>query len=286
MIGNVVTAFTGIPTPPSINVEYLVVAGGGGAGENPNANQGGGGGGAGAYRTATLTGLSLSTNYTVTVGAGGAGGVNAAGSTGNDSVFSTVTSTKGGKGGRAGTSGSALNGGSGGGGGAGSFGAPNTGGTGTTGGNNGGDAANQDASGGGGKVGLTQALELVGIPGVAERTHFHGRTDTALVKEFFLGNGLQGRSWDVRHFLDAYVFLLDQRMKEHPGEVCPGVPEFLRSLRSLPEPPALGLLTGNIQLGARIKLGAHGLWGDWACGAFADDHEDRNQLAQIGRAHV
>jgi phosphoglycolate phosphatase-like HAD superfamily hydrolase len=32
-----------------------------------------------------------------------------------------------------------------------------------------------------------------------------------------------------------------------------------------------------------IKLGAHGLWGDWACGAFADDHEDRNQLARIAR---
>jgi phosphoglycolate phosphatase-like HAD superfamily hydrolase len=139
-------------------------------------------------------------------------------------------------------------------------------------------------TGGAGVHAFGRTAELLyGIPGVAERTHFHGRTYTALVKEFFLGNGLQGRSWDIRHFLDAYVFLLDQRMGEHPGEVCPGVPEFLRSLRSLPAPPALGLLTGNIQLGARIKLGAHGLWGDWACGAFADDHEDRNQLARIVR---
>jgi phosphoglycolate phosphatase-like HAD superfamily hydrolase len=45
----------------------------------------------------------------------------------------------------------------------------------------------------------------------------------------------------------------------------------------------LGLLTGNIRLGAKIKLGAHSLWGDWMCGAFADDHEDRNQLARIAR---
>jgi len=139
-------------------------------------------------------------------------------------------------------------------------------------------------TGGAGVHAFGRTAELLhGIPGVAERTRFHGRTDTALVKEFLLGNGLQGRSSDIRHFLDAYVFLLDQRMGEHPGEVCPGVPEFLRSLRSLPEPPALGLLTGNIRLGARIKLGAHGLWGDWACGAFADDHEDRNQLARIAR---
>jgi len=139
-------------------------------------------------------------------------------------------------------------------------------------------------TGGAGVHAFGRTAELLyGIPGVAERTHFHGRTDTALVKEFFLGNGLQGRSWDIRHFLDAYVFLLDHRMREHPGEVCPGVPDLLLLLRSLPEPPALGLLTGNVQLGAMIKLGAHGLWGDWACGAFADDHEDRNQLARIAR---
>lgn len=139
-------------------------------------------------------------------------------------------------------------------------------------------------TGGAGVHAFGRTAELLyGVPGVAERTHFHGRTDTALVKEFFLANGLQGRSWDIRHFLDAYVFLLDQRMREHPGEVCPGVMEFLGALRSLAEPPTLGLLTGNILLGARIKLGAHSLWGDWACGAFADDHDDRNQLARIAK---
>lgn len=139
-------------------------------------------------------------------------------------------------------------------------------------------------TGGAGVHAFGRTAELLyGVPGVAERTRFHGRTDTALVKEFFLGNGLQGRAWDIRHFLDAYVFLLDQRMREQPGEVCPGVPEFLASLRALPEPPAVGLLTGNILLGARIKLEAHALSADWACGAFADDHEDRNQLARIVR---
>ena len=139
-------------------------------------------------------------------------------------------------------------------------------------------------TGGAGVHAFGRTAELLyGIPGVAERTHFHGRTDTALVREFFLGSGLPGRSWDIRHFLDAYVFLLDHRLQENPGEVCPGVPEFLKALKALPDPPAMGLLTGNIRLGAKIKLGAHGLWGDWVCGAFADDHEDRNQLARIAR---
>ena len=57
--------------------EYLVIAGGAGA-------QGscGGGGGAGGYRTGTLP-VSASTDYSITVGAGGAAGSN----NGADSVF-------------------------------------------------------------------------------------------------------------------------------------------------------------------------------------------------------
>ena len=137
-------------------------------------------------------------------------------------------------------------------------------------------------TGGAGVHAFGRTAELLyGVAGVAERTHFHGRTDTALVREFFLSNGLQGRSWDIRHFLDAYVFLLDHRLQENRGEICPGVPQFIQALKQLTEPPTLGLLTGNIRLGAKIKLGAHSLWGDWTCGAFADDHDDRNQLARI-----
>ena len=50
-------------------------------------------------------------------------------------------------------------------------------------------------TGGAGVHAFGRTAELLyGVPGVAERTRFHGRTDTALVKEFFLGNGLQGRA--------------------------------------------------------------------------------------------
>ena len=48
------------------------------------------------------------------------------------------------------------------------------------------------------------------------------------------------------------------------------------------QPPAigvLGLLTGNIQLGAEIKLRAFGLWDFFVMGGFANDHEDRNHIA-------
>src|SRR5208282_6695796 len=63
------------------------------------------------------------------------------------------------------------------------------------------------------------------------------------------------------------------------GHACPGVFELIRDLQSLPQPPMLGLLTGNIQLGAEIKLRRYGLWEVFETGGFADDSEDRNHIA-------
>jgi phosphoglycolate phosphatase len=55
--------------------------------------------------------------------------------------------------------------------------------------------------------------------------------------------------------------------------------EFIDGLLALSNPPMLGLLTGNVRLGAEIKLRRYQLWDVFETGAFADDHEDRNQIA-------
>jgi hypothetical protein len=103
----------------SIQVDYLVVAGGG-SGGGAGAGHSGGGGGAGGYRTSissTPLSLNFNTNYTVTVGAGGSSKTtNGQGNAGSDSVFSTITSAGGGGGGIGNINGG--NGGSGGGAGA------------------------------------------------------------------------------------------------------------------------------------------------------------------------
>jgi len=96
----------------SLEVQYLVIAGGGGPGM--------GGGGAGGYLEGTTTSLSTNISYTITVGAGGPGFVSGAsgnGTKGSDSVFTTITSTGGGYGGSGGAS--SQNGGPGGSGGGG-----------------------------------------------------------------------------------------------------------------------------------------------------------------------
>ena len=169
-------------TVPPLTVDYLVVAGGGAGGTG---NGGSGGGGAGGLLTnygGTALTLSVSTNYPVTVGAGGstAGNVsNIQGNDGSNSIFASIIADGGGGGGAwNGQVGRA--GGSGGGGGASNFGTiaggtyttgqGNSGGTGTTGttpyagGGGGGAGASGDNGTNGvmanGGVGLTNAITV------------------------------------------------------------------------------------------------------------------------------
>ena len=112
-----------------------------------------------------------------------------------------------------------------------------------------------------------------------EKMRFAGRTDVSLVREFFKFHGLNETAEHFRQFFDRYVFWLDHIVAQSAGDACRGVFEFLRDLQTLPHPPRLGLLTGNIQLGAEIKLRRFGLWDFFEIGGFADDNEDRNHIA-------
>jgi phosphoglycolate phosphatase-like HAD superfamily hydrolase len=114
-----------------------------------------------------------------------------------------------------------------------------------------------------------------------ERLKFAGRTDTGLVREFFGYHSIEPSPGNFERFFERYVFWLDQILAHSRTETCPGVREFVAALKGLPEPPLLGLLTGNIRLGAEIKLRHFGLWDLFETGAFADDHEERDQIARI-----
>jgi len=113
----------------------------------------------------------------------------------------------------------------------------------------------------------------------SEKMKFAGRTDVSLVREFFKIHALPETPEHFAQFFERYVFWLDHILAESNGKVCLGVREFIRDLLALPNPPVLGLLTGNIKLGAEIKLRRFGLWESFQFGGFADDHEDRDQIA-------
>ena len=116
-----------------------------------------------------------------------------------------------------------------------------------------------------------------------ENLKFAGRTDLSLVREFFSYHNIPATSENFERFFTKYVFWLDQILNESTTEICAGVREFIAAARALPTPPLIGLLTGNIRLGAEIKLRRVSLWDNFETGAFADDHEQRDQIAAIAR---
>jgi phosphoglycolate phosphatase-like HAD superfamily hydrolase len=65
--------------------------------------------------------------------------------------------------------------------------------------------------------------------------------------------------------------------------VLPGVREVLDALDGRPD-VFLGLLTGNYEQGARIKLEYFGLWRYFRCGAYGDDSLDRRALVPVAIA--
>jgi phosphoglycolate phosphatase len=116
-----------------------------------------------------------------------------------------------------------------------------------------------------------------------ERLKFAGRTDLSLVREFFSFHQIAATPQNFQRFFDSYVFWLDHMLHQSKGAVYPGVWELIRGLQSLPQPPLLGLLTGNIRLGAEIKLRHLELWDVFETGAFGDEHEQRPGIAAIAR---
>lgn len=119
------------------------------------------------------------------------------------------------------------------------------------------------------------------VPNGTAGLKFAGRTDTGLVRELFVRHGIEISKKNFQRFFDTYAKWLEPMLVETGGEVCPGAWSLIRELQSMPQPPTLGLLTGNIRLGAEIKLRHFNLWEVFPTGAFADDHEDRNQIAAI-----
>ncbi len=118
-----------------------------------------------------------------------------------------------------------------------------------------------------------------GIADGTERLKFAGRTDVSLVREFFGHHQIEPSLKNFDRFFGAYLDWLEKLIPNCDGGPCVGVMEFYDQLKTLPEPPLIGLLTGNIKKGARIKLERFHLWDKFAFGGFADDHEERPRIA-------
>jgi phosphoglycolate phosphatase-like HAD superfamily hydrolase len=116
-----------------------------------------------------------------------------------------------------------------------------------------------------------------------ENLKFSGRTDIGIVREFFAVHDVAFTAENLDRFFTRYVFWLDHILAQSNCAVCEGVLDFIQHCNSVPQPPLMGLLTGNIRLGAEIKLRHLRLWDHFKTGAFADDDEDRDRIAAVAK---
>ena len=107
-----------------------------------------------------------------------------------------------------------------------------------------------------------------------------GKTDIQIIKECLAFHGLQSGDGILSSVLSEYLNSLRIEMNNNRKRLHPGVIDLLNSLRKM-EGYWLGLLTGNIEGGARIKLEVFGLNKYFPIGAFGSDNEDRNSLLPV-----
>src|SRR5262249_43913940 len=107
---------------------------------------------------------------------------------------------------------------------------------------------------------------------------FHGRTDFEIVDEAI--GRVPGNLADGGALIDRYLGHLRREVDQGPSLVLPGVHELLLELAS-DASATLGLVTGNVREGARIKLSRDRLGSFFRLGAFGDDHRDRGELVRI-----
>jgi phosphoglycolate phosphatase-like HAD superfamily hydrolase len=107
-----------------------------------------------------------------------------------------------------------------------------------------------------------------------------GRTDIGIAHQILAKYDAPVTSESVRSLLDLYVEFLAEELPRGKGRILPGVLELLEYAANAPD-MTLGLLTGNLERGAKLKLEHYHLWHFFAFGAFADDHHDRNELGSF-----
>src|SRR3954447_7133575 len=141
------------------------------------------------------------------------------------------------------------------------------------------------ASGGAGKAALEAAFtEDFGLP-VRVHIPYSGRTDRAIARDLFLAHDLPHTPENWQKLLAGYLRRLPDALNRHNGRVLPGIAALLQHLKSRPD-VLLGLWTGSVRAGARVKLGHFGLFDHFPFGGFGDHHFDRDDVAREALAEV
>jgi phosphoglycolate phosphatase-like HAD superfamily hydrolase len=137
--------------------------------------------------------------------------------------------------------------------------------------------------GGAARAAYGRALSTVyGFDGDLRSYDFSGRTDPQITYMVLRDAGLTDDAIESRlaDLWESYLENLGRHATPDRVRALPGVRELLYELRSVPD-VVLGLLTGNIERGARCKLQAPRLNDYFRFGAFGSDAFHREELPPI-----
>ncbi|MCE9673938.1 haloacid dehalogenase-like hydrolase [Myxococcus stipitatus] len=140
-------------------------------------------------------------------------------------------------------------------------------------------------SGGAGRRAMDRAFEqLHGRRDACDSFHMSGMTDRAIVRKALRIIGVEDTEAAIDAGIAAYLaHLADEVVKADAQRyrLYPGMREAVREARARPG-FAVGLGTGNVREGARVKLERVNIYDQFDFGGFGCDHEDRVELIRHG----
>ncbi|MEO7041805.1 MAG: haloacid dehalogenase-like hydrolase, partial [Gemmatimonadaceae bacterium] len=145
-------------------------------------------------------------------------------------------------------------------------------------------------SGGAGRDAMEHALATIFGTAGDPAMRYDGKTDKQIVRESMRAAGFSDADVDARmdDAIALYVESLPARLSapDRRVGVYPGVVELVDAVRNRRD-FAMGLLTGNVAAGARLKLAAVGLdFEQFRVNAFGSDHEVRGELPAIAHGRM
>jgi len=133
------------------------------------------------------------------------------------------------------------------------------------------------------KAFLAALLEVFGTSPSRNGYSFGGKTDPQIARDLLSREGIEEEviERELPRVWESYLARLERECLPEQVSVYPGVTGLLDHLHD--EPAAvLGLLTGNLREGARLKLTAARVDFDrFVAGAYGSDHHDRRNLPVI-----
>lgn len=138
-------------------------------------------------------------------------------------------------------------------------------------------------SGGAGRAAMNRAFAHVyGFEDGFESISMMGRTDRWIVAEVLKKHELRWDEDQIRTFQQVYYQFLEQELSgpDPLKTLCPGISDLLKEL-SMDHTLTLGILTGNWERSARLKLRRFRIERYFKLGAYANDAEERVELLPV-----